>query len=428
MKEVMSKSRSMSPEERIDDWHKRASTTSSIHGTKRKRGHPLTPSSGVGRRSKSLKMDDVDMLDISELGEEDDSSEAIMHGALYDDEYDQFGEVDEAADDTSFIRSTASNKSSLPSIYDNLKSPAVDEPEVLPDADYTDGSPHRKKLISAEEAELDLGFSAEEMRADGWDDDHITLVERLTLRGFEPVLPAYWHFNYPWVPEGLFCSDDNSFVSSVQNELTHSQLAFDNLLEMSSRIRDGILMNDGIPVRQQVLRSLPERQGKKYIEHFIRYCDKDSGLDLQTAIPILTIVARPKEVSAQRIQAIARKRLQGYAEQWKEAFRIRQSIEDSPVSRASTVLHYPIPTLYAIIASYNLVALVAYRPEDGENADLRSVLLMDNNDRHYDFWNALAVALIVCHVRNVRVRIAEETGIGAKVAGLDDEAEEDPDL
>ena len=41
---------------------------------------------------------------------------------------------------------------------------------------------------------------------------------------------------------------------------------------------------------------------------------------------------------------------------------------------------------------------------------------------------SLAIALLVCHVRNVRVRIAEETGIGLKVSGLSDEEDDDPDL
>lgn len=371
-------------------------------------------------------MEDMDKLDTLEF--EDEDSEAIMSGALYNDnsledvDEGEDDEEEEMADDISLIRSKRSD-------YDAIKSPAVDDTEVLSDDAYTDGTPIKRKLISAEEAEIERGVSPAELRAQGWDDDHITLVERLTLRGFEPVLPAYWKFNYPWLPEGLFCNDDDSFIRSVTDEMAHSHRAFDDLLEMSSHIRDGIFYNDKKPIRQQIVRSLPERQGKKFIEKFLNWADKDSGLDLKRAIPMLTIVARPKEVPPGTIQRIARNRLARFAEQWKEAFRIRQSIEGSPVSRASTVLTYPIPTLYAIIASFNLVALVAYRPEDGPDADIRSVLLMDNNNVNYDFWNALAIALVVCHVRNVRVRIAEDTGIGLKVPGLDDnEMESDPDL
>jgi hypothetical protein len=381
-------------------------------------------------------MDDVDMIDVADI--EDDYSEAMMSGALHDDEdesehfegvYEEdYDEDSEMADDISHLRSPSSQASGL--AYDNLKSPAVDETEVLSDDEYTDGTPiGKRKIISAEEAEIERGVSPAELRAQGWDDDHITLVERLTLRGFEPVLPAYWKFNYPWLPEGLFCANDDSFIRSVKDEMIHSHRAFDDLLEMSSRIRDGIFYNDRKPPRKQVIRSLPERQGKKFIEKFTKWCDKDSGLDLKRAIPMLTIVAKPKEVAPETIQRIARTRLARYAKQWKEAFRIRQSIEGSPVSRASTALSYPIPTLYAIIASYNLVALVAYRPEDGPDADIRSVLLMDNNNVNYDFWNALAIALVVCHVRNVRVRIAEETGIWLKVPGMDEGVvESDPDL
>ena len=441
MKDVISKSRSMSPEERIVDWRKRSSTTSLTTGSKRKRGIPLTPSSGAGRHSKVLKMDDVDMLDVSSI--DDEESDAMMSGALgYDDDdveegsgvYDEDGfeedydEDEEVADDTSLIRSH-SRTSSQQSAYDNLKSPAVDEAEVLSDDEFTDGSPYKRKLISPEEAEFERDFSAEELREQGWDDDHITLVERLVLRGLEPVLPADWKFSYPWVPDNLFCKDDDSFVCSVKDEMAHSQKAFDELLEMSSRIRDGIFWNKDKEPKDQVIRSLPEMQGKAWIEKFTKWCDRDSGLDLKRAIPMLTIVARPKEVTSESLQRIARKKLARHAQQWKEAFRVRHSIENSPLSHASTVLSYPIPTLYAIIASHNLVALVAYRPDLGEEADIKSVLLMDNSNVNYDFWNALAVAVVVCHVRDVRVRIAEETGIGLKVPGMDDdELESDPDL
>ena len=416
----------MSAEERISDWQRRSLTVDSA-GAKRKRLAPLTPSSGIGRPPKARRMDDVDMVDTLEF--EDEDSEALMGGALYEDmildDYDEGSNEDEMADDISFVRDRSTERLA----YDAIKSPAVDETAVLSDDEYNDGTPIKRQTISAEEVKLDLGISLEELREQGWDDDHIALMERLTLRGFEPVLPAYWKFNYPWLPEGLFCKDDDSFIRSVKDEMAHSHRAFDDLLEMSSRIRDGIFYNNGKDIRKQVVRSLPERQGKRFIEKFINWCDKDSGLDLKRAIPMLTIVARPKDVDPAIMQRIARNRLAGYAEQWKEAFRIRQSIEGSPVSRASTVLTYPIPTLYAIIASYNLVAVVAYRPDDGPDADIRSVLLMDNNNVNYDFWNALAIALLLCHVRNVRVRIAEETGIGLKVPGVEDgEVQNDPDL
>jgi hypothetical protein len=415
----------MSAEERVKDWQRRSLTVDSA-GVKRKRVAPLTPSSGIGRLPKARKMDDVDMVDTLEF--EDEDSEALMGGALYEDMELDASDADfdeDMVDDISFVRDRSTERLA----YDAIKSPAVDESAVLSDDEYNDGTPIKRQIVSADQVKLDLGISSEELRDQGWDDDHITLMERLTLRGFEPVLPAYWKFNYPWLPEGLFCKDDDSFIRSVKDEMAHSHRAFDDLLEMSSRIRDGIFYNTGKPIEKQVVRSLPERQGKRFIEKFINWCDKDSGLDLKRAIPMLTIVARPKEVQAETMQRIARNRLGSYAEQWKEAFRIRQSIEGSPVSRASTVLTYPIPTLYAVIASYNLVAVVAYRADDGPDADIRSVLLMDNNNINYDFWNALAIALLVCHVRNVRVRIAEETGIGLKVPGVEDsEVDDDPDL
>jgi hypothetical protein len=90
------------------------------------------------------------------------------------------------------------------------------------------------------------------------------------------------------------------------------------------------------------------------------------------------------------------------------------------------VLSYPIPTLYAIIASGTLIALTAYKPDD-EEAEVKTLAFFNMKDKAYDIWNALALAIAVCHARNVQMRIADETGLGAKSPDAVEEESDDPD-
>ncbi|MGG6495254.1 UNVERIFIED_CONTAM: hypothetical protein NY603_20250, partial [Bacteroidetes bacterium 56_B9] len=75
------------------------------------------------------------------------------------------------------------------------------------------------------------------------------------------------------------------------------------------------------------------------------------------------------------------------------------------------MLSYEIPTIYAILASDAIVAIMAYTVDSDH---CQPMALFDYNLKDYDVWNSLALALLVCHVRNVQLRIAEDTDIGMK--------------
>ncbi|KAK1816373.1 hypothetical protein LTR12_009264 [Friedmanniomyces endolithicus] len=119
-------------------------------------------------------------------------------------------------------------------------------------------------------------------------------------------------------------------------------------------------------------------------------------------------------------------------EKYRVAFRAEPSIEGSPSPRsastaAENLLAHPIPQIYALVASHTLVALVAFRPDSPTpEQEVRTVAFFDWRDKDYDVWNSLAMAIVACHVRDVRVRVAEETGVGRRVAGVEMEVD-DPD-
>lgn len=73
----------------------------------------------------------------------------------------------------------------------------------------------------------------------------------------------------------------------------------------------------------------------------------------------------------------------------------RQSIE--PPSEQEYVTE--LPTLYGVIASHTIVALVAYNMSAAEPA-VQIIAVLDYGDVRYDVWNSLAVAMLCVHCRN----------------------------
>lgn len=404
LRDLKRAAKSMSPTERVDSW--RATTPASSRASgKRKSTFPPSQARGKMRGGNDSRATSV----------------------VYADESEASGEDEDMGDVESELTSLVTDmrvKSPTPTpqyfLHDSDSNIDIDDTSVVDDATYH-STPKRRKLVTLPAEQEAFGVSSNELRKAGWDDDHITLVQKIKLRGHEPLFPRHWHFSFRFMPDALFAEDDDAFVSSIHADHFKAEKALEALLDLGSRMRDSIAA--------QASTSL-EQYARKAINAYLKWAAQDSGLDTKATIPVLEIVTGPASTPASQLQATAQRKLARLASRYRTAFRVLQSTESSPASKASTQYAYPTPTLYALIASHTLVALVAFRPEDA-NAGIRPVAFFDFKDRDYDAWNSLALAIAVCHVRNVQVRIAEETGLGARVPGLETDAkdeEEDPDL
>ncbi|KAK6402527.1 hypothetical protein LTR95_019061, partial [Oleoguttula sp. CCFEE 5521] len=263
-----------------------------------------------------------------------------------------------------------------------------------------------------------LGVSDAELRAAGFDDDHITLVQKIKMRGHETLLPSALRYSLRHLPDALFATGNSTFISSVRGLHANSENALNRLIDTASYARDAILSG---------CRTRPEIVVLRRVREYLRWAMRDSQLEQRTLIPLLTVIAKPAGTPHATLETIATHRLEKLASRYRRAFLVLHSTESStPVSQASVQYSYPTPTLYAIIASHTIVALVAYTPHD-ESRKITPMAFFDLTQVDYDVWNALALAIVVCHVRSVLVTIAEETGLGLRVPGQFPE-EEDPDL
>lgn len=395
----------MSPNSRVDSW--RATGSPSPGGNKRR----VTPDRNGNGSRKMRKLDD---------GKASRAEEAIYED---DDEYESSIGDEVMKDDeglSSMFSTVRVDGSPTPEDFlDEYESSVdVDETEVLDDGDYH-STPNRRKIATLPQQQKAFGVGSNEMRADGWDDDYITLVQKIKLRGHEPLMPQSWRFSLRSMPDALFAPTDDAFISSIRNEQFRAEKALEKLLELGGQIRDSTISSS---------RTRPEVQARKNIEAYQKWAAHDSDLDTHTAIPVFVFENKPADTPAHDIHENVNRKLARLATRYRNAFRVLQSTESSPSSKASTQYSYPLPTLYAIVASHTLIALMAYRPDD-ETPDAKPIAFFDMKDTNYDVWNALALSIMICHARNVQVRIAEDTGLGTKVADTKHRgASEDPDL
>lgn len=83
---------------------------------------------------------------------------------------------------------------------------AKTKPEQRIVADATD-------IINLEERRR---YEVESADYTGWTEDEKTLFREISLRGFEPLMPAHWIMDFKTLPRRLFTEDDDDLmVSSV---------------------------------------------------------------------------------------------------------------------------------------------------------------------------------------------------------------------
>lgn len=427
LRQLTRDTRSMSPNARVDSW-RATSELSPAPGAKRKRSSARTTEDNrkqkARRMSRQEDSDDEMELEEDEVGMEYDSEDEVGHHEI------RVADDRNASELSSLFSSVRMQRTPTPTptpttpipedYFDDSESDIdVDNTSVVDELTYQESTPKTRKLRTLPAEQEALGVSDTDLRDAGWDDDHVTLVQKLKLRGHEPLLPQHWHFSFRFWPDALFAADDDAFVSSVREDHFKAEKALEKLLDLGSFVRDSLVAE---PPRR------PDLQVRKALKAYLKWALVDSQLDSQTAIPVLAVVTRPANAPALVLQEKAARKLKKLADRYHSAFRAVNSTEGSPASKASSQLSYPVPTLYAIIASATLVALTVYTPEDPRQS-VKPVAFFDFKDSNYDAWNSLALAIIVCHVRNVQMAIAEDTGLGMKepgMIGMDEES--DPDL
>lgn len=348
--------------------------------------------------------DEDDHEEKAEEVEGDDEEEAV------EDEEDEVEEDEEEVDDEDDdeLASAVSNirvaSTSPASSWEDEDSEVEIEPtEIVDDDSYLAACKRRFKMPSGHQRH---GVNAQALREAGWGDEHIHMVDRIAMRGYEPLIPSTYRMDVPHLPEVMYSQEDRMLISGLRNNRFDAR-ALVKLFEIGPRARGQAWRDDA--------NSTPERQVDRYLKEYMKWTDREADLNKRTAIPIIALVIGSPKATVPVLQETARRHLAKLATKYQNAY-----------SALPSSAQYEISQLYALIASNTVVALVAYRPDTPEQS-VRTVAYFDLGVVEYDVWNAFALAIIMCHARNVRMRIAAETGVGLKIPGME-EPVDDPDL
>ncbi|KAF2201736.1 hypothetical protein GQ43DRAFT_370711 [Delitschia confertaspora ATCC 74209] len=261
------------------------------------------------------------------------------------------------------------------------------------------------KSYDPEPAQQQTDAQADTLRDAGWEEDAIMLFQKLGMRGFEPLFPNSWAFDFVMMPPMMFTDDlKKQYIKAKYNPEYHAQKALQHLLQLGARVRDAVFAD--VPVRT------PESHIHRAINQYNKWALKDGDVHHARNIPLFGVVCGPKDADTSLLQDRILRKLKRLADRWGEALEIRHSIEGSDETDglnapggAEKEYHEEPPVLYGVIASHTIMGFVSYDPL-AENPTLRTVAIFDFGREDYDVWNSLAIAIFVLHCRKKMMELS----------------------
>lgn len=214
-----------------------------------------------------------------------------------------------------------------------------------------------------------------------WPADTHNLIQRIKKRGREPILPSHWQLDFSFLPDGLFMpqtSTTPAYISARSDRHFRATKAFADLIEMGARARDDVL-----------LRIDPEVMLLNRVVRYLQWAEQDSGMQGKMA-KFIDSEYGTKTTPIRDIQDALENKL----------INLRRGLR--------RITHgYEMPTVYGLLATHTVIAVVAYNPDHEEVRGMREIALFDFGLKDYDVWNAFAMALLVMHIRDCCTKMIE---------------------
>ncbi|KAL4802282.1 hypothetical protein BDV18DRAFT_64528 [Aspergillus unguis] len=241
------------------------------------------------------------------------------------------------------------------------------------------------------------------------------IFTQLAMRGFEPLAPKHWQFDFPTLPDSLFPEDglekNEPIISLTRSTAFYAIKSLGNLFSLSGRVRDCSIVG-----------KRPENLIKQTIKKYIRWALFDVNLDISRgSLPLHVIHAQRKQETVRDALERLNRRLK------KLALRHRNALESIP-SRASTMIgafedsnstaeynkfKAEIPLLIGFLICGPVLALMTFDlglvgdNDDIDEIDGKFFTQCDFSERGQDVWNSLSLAIVVMHIRNTMVGLSK---------------------
>lgn len=288
-------------------------------------------------------------------------------------------------------------------------------------------SPDDMDLDSDEESELDAEAKVhqfldrqtelarrqealERIKEGDWHEDEITLFQKLSLRGLEPLLPAHWSFDFRTCPSTIFSSkEEETFINAQSGNEFRATNALSSLVTLGGRVR--ALLECHRPQEQLI---------RKELENYVKWSERDGGYANKRFIPLLCLVAGHPTQNLPVLVKHITDQLEFLALKHRQALalpppgRLNEGGEAEMFSR-------PPPVVYGVIISHCVAVFVTL--DSGKlDAKPKTIAHFDFSNKDMDVWNGFALAILVCMVRNQLMGMKDE------MESDHEDEEVDPDL
>jgi hypothetical protein len=253
---------------------------------------------------------------------------------------------------------------------------------------------------------------AAKMAENGWKADTVELYMLLDRRCYEILFPDSWRSQFSLFPAEIFCdrtcSDPALLGPLTENRDTTMKWAITKFLEMAPRVRD-----NSRPGGHTYYKRRPEALVEDHVKHYAKMVYKDAGLERDVRKKYIpTLFTFSSAMYSTNTNILEAKILYKLRRRANRVLNLLLVTDDTPVEcidaaeKAETLFKHDgeyfliePPTLYGIISSQMISALVAYEPL-AEKECLRQMVFFRHYKDVYDAWNCIALALMIIWCRD----------------------------
>ncbi|EHL00713.1 hypothetical protein M7I_3344 [Glarea lozoyensis 74030] len=230
----------------------------------------------------------------------------------------------------------------------------------------------------------------------GWHPDAMNVFERLEMRSYEAIFPWSWKMDFPTLPDLLFSTEGNTFITNNEKNAASGAKALQPLLSLSLTVHEKIEAN----VPEDRINMFIARE----IKHYVTWSERDGGFFGKRFIPAL-YVHRAKAIDKfDFISKVASEQMMLLAQRHREALGIFEdangNVHIDPNGRAP-------PLIYGIIIAQEKVFFMTHDSAD-PRATVKLLHHFDLSDKDEGVWNGIAIALLVVAARQYNMAIKDE--------------------
>ncbi|KAM3072361.1 hypothetical protein ACMFMG_009170 [Clarireedia jacksonii] len=238
----------------------------------------------------------------------------------------------------------------------------------------------------------------ENARAAGeWLPEEIFLLERLELRGHEPVLPSSWRaYHFRQVPEAMWDSQDKS--AFIGYNLGDGERGFGALEELTTKLGWRLQARKSVNGPTEALM-------EQIIQHYITWTEKDGGYHRKKFIPVLCLIRGRWGASSSEVQKTLKDQMNYLARRHRETLLLPKPITTA-TGEVEIYSRRP-PIIYGILCAQMKTIFVTMDSSD-PNAAIRHIGHCDFDDSTKHFWNGLSIAIVATVAKRYMMSIKDE--------------------